>query len=122
MATADQLSTDLVAWAPGTRHYRCSDGRYLAVEATEVPDQVETVVVSQGDSPQGDDLLVMLGVTRAALNLVVRPTVIFLSDEHGQPVDADENDHDPLTPLHVFPAGTTHNEALTQAGYEVTNG
>lgn len=66
-----------------------------------------------------DELLVKLGESRAALKLVLRPTVVFLCSPEGFPVDADENDHDPLTPLHTFPAGTTHVEALTQLGYTV---
>lgn len=38
-----------------------------------------------------------------------RPTVIFACTEEGYAVD--------LTPLHRFPPGTTHEDALTQAGY-----
>lgn len=115
MPTATLVSSNPAGWAPGTRHYSTSDGRWLAVEATTDPGG--THVIERGQSPNIDDLLAVMGESRAALKMVVRPTVVFLSDEHGDRVDADENDHDPLTPLHVFPAGTTHEEALTAAGY-----
>lgn len=117
MATADLLSTDLAGWAPGTRHYRCSDGRFLAVEASDVPAEAETKVLTLGDSPESDAILVLLGKTSAALNIVARPTVVFLCGPNGEPVDADENDYDPLTPLARFPAGTTYEQALAELGY-----
>lgn len=94
MPTATLISEQLDTWAPGTRHYSASDGKHLAVEASE-------------------DAVVEL----YQVKILPRPTVVFLCNADGQPVDADENDHDPLTPLHVFPSGTTHEDALTQAGY-----
>lgn len=109
------INGELGGWAPGTRHYRASDGTNLAIEATTDPGG--TSVIERGQSPMVDDLLVLMGQSRAALKMVVRPTVVFLCDEHGQPVDADENDHEPLTPMRVFPAGTTHDEALAELGY-----
>lgn len=114
---ATLISEELAGWAPGTRHYRTSDGRNIAIEATTNPEGVR--VIERGQSPMVDDLLMLLGETRAALKIVVRPTVVFLCDEHGQPVDAAENDNDSLTPLHTFPAGTTHDDALQRAGYTV---
>lgn len=118
MHTATLVSDDVDGWAPGTRHYKCSDGQHLTVEATTDPGG--TSVIERGQSPMVDDLVAVLGTSRAALKMVVRPTVVFLCSEHGEPIDADENDHDPLTPLHVFPAGTTHEDALHQAGYTAT--
>lgn len=116
MPTATLISEQLDGWAPGTRHYTCS-GKHLAVEAT-VPDGSR--MIPQGAEPMINDLLVVMGESRAALKIVARPTVVFLCTENGEPVDADENDHDPLTPLHSFPAGTTHDAALAQLGYTVS--
>src|SRR5689334_1319444 len=119
MPSATLVSESAPGWAPGTHLYSTSDGRYLAVEATDPGDDVE-LVIKPGDSPGGDDILLMIGETEASLKVVVRPTVIFLCNEEGQAIDAEENDFDPLTPLHTFPAGTTHAEALQAAGYTLT--
>lgn len=117
MATATLVSSDIPGWAPGTDLYSTSDGRYLAVESMPVPEDT-THVIEQGQSPMTDDLLAVLGESFAAMKVVIRPTVIFLCTEDGAPLDADENDHDPLTPLHIFDPGTTHEQALRNAGYE----
>jgi hypothetical protein len=117
MPTATLITEMLEGWTCGTRHYKTSDGKNLAVEATL--NHGEVTIIERGQSPMADDLAAILGTSRAALKMVVRPTVVFLCSEDGEPVDADENDHDPLTPLHVFPAGTTHEDALTQLGYTV---
>lgn len=119
MATATLIESELAGWARGTRLYSTSDGRYLAVEATNIEELAPHAVIEVGQGPLIDELLLKMGHTRSALKLVVRPTVVFLSDEQGQPVDSDENDHDPLTPLHRFPAGTSHAEALAAIGYTV---
>jgi hypothetical protein len=116
MATATLVTDNLAGWAPGTRHYRCSDGKHLAVEADPLP---EGSMLAVEDAPLAGQIIVAVGGdTRQAIKYVARPTVIFLCDEQGIPVDSDENDHDPLTPLHRFEPGTTHSEALTAAGYE----
>lgn len=47
-------------------------------------------------------------------------TEVFLCDERGQPIDADGNPANGLTPLATFPPGTSHADALTQLGYQVT--
>jgi hypothetical protein len=117
MATATLLSDSLTGWAPGTRHYSTSDGKHLAVEADPTP---EGTIIPAEELPLLGEILVRLGGEhRNAVSYVVRETAVFLCDKDGQPVDADENDHDPLTPLHVFPAGTTHEAALKAAGYKI---
>lgn len=112
MATATMVLDQPVGWAEGTKLYQCSDGRWLAVEATEPSSAVL-------DTETGD-LIVQKHPAVSALKIVVRQTVVFLSNERGEPVDSDENDHDPLTPLRVFPAGLSHEDALAAMGYELT--
>lgn len=114
---ATLMSENMGGWAPGTRHYRTPDGTNLAVEAPTIP---QGQGIPAGAEPMIDALLIRLGTSRSALKVVARPTVVFLCDEHGQPVDADANDRDPLTPLRVFPPGTTHDEALAELGFTVT--
>lgn len=109
------VANQLAGWAPGTRHYSTSDGKHFAVEAT--PEPPGTLLIERGQSAMADDLLAVMGESRAALKIVVPPTVVFLCSATGEPIDADENDHDPLTPLRVFPAGTTHEDALAALGY-----
>lgn len=117
MKTAKLVTENIVGWAPGTHQYACSDGKHLAVEATvKLPGKVVSPI---GEGPMPDELVVARHDDPRADQIVVRPTVVFLCGEEGEPIDADENDHDPLTPLHVFPAGTTHEQALADAGYKV---
>lgn len=118
LATAKLLSADIPGWAPGTNLYSTSDGKYLAVEAMPIPEET-TQIVEPGQSPQNDELLAVLGESYAALKVVVRPTIVFLSNADGVPVDADENDYDPMTPLHRFDPGTSHTDALKELGYKV---
>lgn len=108
------ISPQLAGWAPGTRHYKTSDGKHLAVEATQ-PQGPQ--IIQRGQSPMVDEILTVLGKSVASLKVVARPTVVFLCTAEGLPVDADEADQDPLTPLAVFPSGTTHEEALAELGY-----
>jgi hypothetical protein len=115
MPTATLISKQLNGWAPGTHHYKTSDGKHLAIEATPEPGGVH--IIERGQSPMTDNILTILSRSRAALKLVIRPTTVFLSNENGEPIDADDNDRNPLTPLHTFPAGTTHEDALTAMGY-----
>ena len=43
------------------------------------------------------------------------PTEVFLCDENAQPIDADGDPTNGLTPLVRLAPGTTHDEALVQA-------
>lgn len=118
MPSVTLVSKDIPGRAPGTNLYAVEDGTYLTVEAMPVPEKT-THFIKKGDAPLVDNLLAQLGKTYAALKVVIRPTVILLADEHGNGIDSDLNDNDPMTPLHTFPAGTTHEKALAQAGYTV---
>ncbi|AJD82451.1 minor tail protein [Mycobacterium phage Sheen] len=107
MAHATRLDTNMSHWADGTRHYSTDDG-YLAVEAY-TPECCH--VVPQGAAPMINELLAVLGEGRQAVKHVVRPTVVFACNEEGLATD--------LTPLHKFPPGTSHEDALEQLGYTV---
>lgn len=108
------ISEDLPGWAPGTNHYEL-DGKYVAVEVDPLPDGA---LVPLEDMPLIGQIVVRVGGNhRQSVKYVARPTVVFLTDEAGLPVDADENDNDPLTPIRRFPAGTTHEQALAELGY-----
>lgn len=109
MATAALQDTDMAHWADGTRHYATDDGKHFAVEATLVDEG--TPVVPVGAQPMVDELLAVVGEGRAALKQVVRPTVVFDCTEDGMAVD--------MTPVAAFPAGTSHEAALTEMGYSV---
>jgi hypothetical protein len=117
VATATLITENLAGWAPGTHHYRCSDGRYLAVEADPLPEG--TMIPVEAAPLVGQIIVAVGGDTRQAVKYVARPTVVFLTNEDGVAVDADENDHDPLTPLHTADPGTSHAEALAAMGYKV---
>jgi hypothetical protein len=106
MAHATRLDTDMSRWADGTVHYHTDDGEYLAVEAY-MPDC--SSVVPQGALPMIDELIAVLGEGRQAVKHVVRPTVVFACNEEGIATD--------LTPLHKFPPGTSHEDALAELGY-----
>lgn len=116
MATATLITENAPGYAPGTNFYRTSDGKYLLVEVMPAPEQA-THYIELGQSPQNDDLLAVLGTSFAALKVVVRPTVVLLANADGVAIDSDENDNDPMTPIAVFPAGTTHEDALAAMGH-----
>lgn len=120
MAKATLVTEQLEGWAPGTRHYRTSDGQDFAVEADPIPDTAndfvsegggEAYMVPADEAPVVGELLMVLGETEKAVKLVVRPTVIFACTPEGAAID--------LTPLHSFTPGTSHEDALRGAGYEL---
>src|ERR1700756_1625873 len=104
METATELPTDMSHWASVTRHYVTSDGKYLAVEASTdtIPDGAERYI---------EEALAIAGVDLANTTMLLRPTVIMPCTEKGEPIE--------LSALHQFPAGTTHEEALANIGYQV---
>lgn len=104
MATAVLMCTDLSWAADGTRHYALNDGTHLLVEAS-------TSSVPSGAEPMVQELLTVLGTDLMSTKQVVRPTIIFTANEEGLPLS--------MTPLHTFPPGTSHEDALIQAGYEI---
>lgn len=109
------ITENLPGWAPGTHHYRTPDGKNLAIEAMPHPE--DSVIIEAGQEPMVDNILLTLGTSYAALKVVLRPTVVFLCDADGNAIDSDLTDDDPLTPLHTFPPGTSHEEVLRELGY-----
>lgn len=93
------LSTDMSAWAPGTRHYALDDGTFVAVEA------------GGGLTPLAEAMIREALQGGIVTTQLPRPTVVFACNEDGAATD--------LTPLHTFPAGTSHEEALTLIGHTV---
>lgn len=99
MATATWLpDTYMGNWSPGTRHYAISDGTYVAVE------------VDSGITPEMAAAVQQVAGA-ALLNYAPRPTVIISVNSEGNATS--------LERLHTFPPGTTHEDALIQAGYEI---
>lgn len=94
----EPVSEGLSTFAPVTNHYRLDDGRYVLVT---VPDDVLPV-------PAG---LAMLSAVKVDQVLQGR-TEVFLADENGTVIDADGDPANGMTPLAVFPPGTTHVDAL----------
>lgn len=102
-----RLDTDMLAWPEGTRHYRAADGTYLAVESTPLGENAIPV----GAQPMIDEVVTLIGQGRTVETIVARQTVVIECREDGQAID--------LTPLQRFPAGTSHEDALSQMGYTV---
>lgn len=108
MQRVTRLDTDMFAWPENTRHYRAQDGKHFAVQATLVGDNVVPV----GVQPMIDEVVALVGGGRKIAQVVVPPTVIIECDETGWAPS--------LTPVAAFPPGTSHEDALTQMGYEVS--
>lgn len=87
-------------WGPGVRHYQLTDG-YIAVSVDAgVTPETQTLI---------DETLTALGVPTLDSGIhkvVVEPTVILACDAQGVAND--------LTPLHTFPPGTSHEDAIAQ--------
>jgi hypothetical protein len=111
MPTVTLVSESPPGWAPGTQHWRTDDGRNLAVEASPdaIPAGFATEVI--------DELLTAVGESFGSTKIVLPQTVIMECDPDGTPLD----DFVP-EPLWTFPPGTTHEQALEQAGYVVRTG
>lgn len=104
MTTATRLDTVMDTWAPTTFHYAISDGTYVAVEVDDSgPTEAMQAYVEQVNT---------LEVTPMPMTYTPRPTVIIAATEDGRAVN--------LTRLHEFPPGTSHDDALIRAGFEVT--
>lgn len=103
---AELISEALPQFAPTTNHYRLADGRYVlvTVPADEMP-------VPEGVLP----IVSGFKVTR----IEPGPTTVFLADEEARVLDADGDPANGMTPLHTFPVGTTHEQALQALGDEL---
>lgn len=109
MPTATLISEELQGWAPGTQHWRTSDGKNLAVEAS--PEAVLSPLATE----MVNELLVAVGESFGSTKIVLPQTVIVECDEDGTPLD----DVVPEA-LWTFPPGTDHQEALRLTGYEIS--
>lgn len=98
MLTATYIPDTVGNRPPGWRIYAISDGTYVAVEANGgITEQMAAAVEQVAGA--------------ALLNYIPRPTVIIAVDENGNATS--------LERLHRFDPGTTHEDALTLAGYEI---
>lgn len=95
----------MATWAPDTRHYVTDDGQHLAVHVADGLDAVTTELINESLEVSGIPTL-----ESGIHTLVVEPTTIIECTEEGIAVN--------LTPLHTFPPGTSHEDALAQAGYQ----
>lgn len=108
MATAQLVSEFLPQHCPKTNHYRCSDGEKTWHLLITVP------------STEG------LNTVREALGFPMRVIEshlpkhvdVFLADENGVVLDADQNPANGLTPLCRIDDCTTHDQALSLMGYD----
>jgi hypothetical protein len=101
--TVQLMDTDMSAWAPGTRHYRTSNGQDFAVEAPIDP-------IPAGAVQMINDVMTAVGADELNTVVALRPTVIFRCNSDGSPID--------LTPLAEFDCGTIHAEALRKFGFD----
>lgn len=103
-----QLDTAMTMWPPNTRHYVADDGQHYAVRADpSVPSTFQSAV---------DQTLADLGqpsVSSGEHTIIACPTTIVACNADGIPAD--------LTPLYIYPAGTTCEQALAAAGFEITS-
>lgn len=99
---ATLIAESLPQFAPHTNHYRLSDGRHVLV--TRAAD----------DLPVPEALAPILGAIKVE-RTEPAPVEVFLCDENAQPIDADGDPTNGLTPLVRLAPGTTHDEALVQA-------
>lgn len=104
---ATPLDTDMSHWGDGVRHYALDDGTFVAVSVDAgITDDVR---------PYLEETLAALGVpslASGAHTIVARPTVIIECRPDGLT--------DSLDPVHVSTPGASHEEALLEFGYTVT--
>lgn len=105
METATRIA-DVGGWAPGTRHYNTSDGNTVAVCVDAGPNERTTAALDE-------TLSALVGHPIIGRHKIIqRPTTVIDCYPDGTV------EH--LTPMHTFPAGTTHDQALELAGYTLT--
>lgn len=105
MPTATRLPTDLSVWPPTTIHYALDDGTWILVEADFTgPTDAMKAYLHQIGSDTAE-------LVPQPMIFNQRPTLILPANQDGLAVS--------LNPLHILPPGTTHTDALTQAGYTV---
>ena len=107
MLTATMIQAALPQFAPTTNLYQCEDDTHLLVTVDTAGDDIGNSV----------PIVSLIPVKES----VPADTVVFLADERGQVVDGDGDPTNGLTPVLRCPGGTSHEDALRQLGYEVTN-
>lgn len=96
--------TDMNHWYPGTAHYACEDGTFIAVHADQ---HMTNHAVAHTTTPHGKP-----AVKRGRNFIVKTPTVILPCSEEGVALS--------MTPLFYFDPDTTVKDALKRAGYVVS--
>jgi len=99
MTTYELVAERVSHLAPCTNFYSLDDGRFLMV----------TVPVD--DMPVQTELIGFMSTIKIA-EVVPGRTEVYLCDEYGTLIDGDGDPSNGMTPLAVFPAGTTHVDAL----------
>lgn len=108
MKSATLLEFGVGRYCPVTNHYSCDDGTYLLITVNQL--QIENVAKRLGLAASGP---IRKSQVRG------QNTDVFLSNERGDVIDADDNPANGMTPVHVYPPGTSHEEALAAMGYEI---
>lgn len=96
------IAAALPHMAATTNLYRLNNGAHVLIT---VPADVQPV-------PAG--LAPILGSIRVG-RTEPGPTLVFLADADAQPIDADGDPTNGLTPVLTLPAGTTHEQAVAEA-------
>lgn len=108
MAAATKLATDLSIWPPTTFHYQIDDGTWVLVEVDDAgPNLAMQSYVAQVTQMEAGTL--NPEVLPKPITYVQRQTVILPATEDGCAIS--------LEPLFRCDPGTSHNDALIQAGY-----
>lgn len=94
------LTAGVGRYAPTTNHYLLDDGRYVLIT---VPDDE--------NMPLPPTIAPVISAVRVK-EIETGPTVVYLSDETGNVLDADGEPANGMTPLATYPPGTSHDEAL----------
>lgn len=114
MATkAHRTDVEMPGWAPTTKHYAADDGLYFAVSMDDHNDGFVNVL-NQALQSVGPDEIDLTGMI-----VVPRNTTIHRCDADGHPCDINGDGVPDLEAIWEFPPRTTHDVAMTLAGYSV---
>lgn len=109
-ATATLLAENLRQFCPTTNHYRCTDGTQVWYLLVTVPSLDSVGLVSE-----------ILGTTLpVAKSQLVQHAEVFLADEYGVVIDADNDPANGMTALARVPGCETHADVLTAINHELS--
>lgn len=91
------LDTDMSMWAPGTRLYQAEDGQHYAVHADALPPV--------------DDIGIPEEIKRNMHTILPCESSIVACDDRGSAPTLD--------PIYVAAPGTSHEDTLAAAGFEI---